>query len=169
MFPSNAWILAVSPIVVTLASCSSGSGLPTSSPTSTKPPAVTAAAVLVRGIPVAGVVRVGSDEPSLFQARVNAPGGLPSIGRVVMEYAQPGPNHHGGSMMGGFRGTVMMYDDGTHGDDIAFDGIYHFMDPENQVGCHGITAPRGEYRYSFWCEDVFGQRSAVAAIVVERE
>jgi len=72
-------------------------------------------------------------------------------------------------MMGGFRGTVLCYDDGTHGDDIAGDGIYHFVDPDNDIGCHGIGAPRGEYRYEFWCEDVFDQRSDTVTVTIVRE
>jgi len=71
-------------------------------------------------------------------------------------------------MMGGFRGTVLCYDDGTHGDDIPGDGIYHYMDPDNQIGCHGTGAPTGEYRYTFWCEDIYGQRSNDLSITVVR-
>ena len=85
-----------------------------------------------------------------------------------MEYSQPGPNHRGGPMMGGFQGTVLCYDDGTHGDDVPGDGIYHYMDPDNQIGCHGTGAPTGEYRYTFWCEDIHGQRSNDASIAVVR-
>jgi hypothetical protein len=72
-------------------------------------------------------------------------------------------------MMGGFQGTVLCYDDGTHGDDIAGDGIYHFMDPDDAIGCHGIGAPRGEYHYEFWCEDVYGQQSNVASVHIVRQ
>jgi hypothetical protein len=117
---------------------------------------------------VQGVVTRGTDEPALFRVRVRAPAGLSTVRRVVMQYTQPGPNHHGGLMMGGFNGSVPCYDDGTHGDDMPGDGVYHYMDPENQIGCHGAGAPPGEYHYSFWCEDFQGQRSNTATVTIVR-
>jgi len=69
---------------------------------------------------------------------------------------------------GRISGTVLCYDDGTHGDDVPGDGIYHYMDPDNQIGCHGTGAPTGEYRYTFWCEDIHRQRSNDASIAVVR-
>ncbi len=39
------------------------------------------------------------------------------------------------------------------------DGIYHYMDSENQIGCHGVNAPQGQYMYSFWAEGANGERS----------
>ena len=133
-------------------------------------PTIQSAQVLVGGRPVQGVVVEGTDEPTLFRVHVIAPEGLQSIERVVLRYTQPGPNHGGlgPGMMGGFRGTVLCYDDGTHGDDIAGDGIYHFMDPDDAIGCHGVGAPSGEYRYEFWCEDVHGQQSNVVTVTVNR-
>lgn len=132
-------------------------------------PTVDNAQIMVGGVSVRGLVSNGSNERALFRIQVHAPGGLSTIQRVHLDYVQPGPNHHGGPMMGGFRGTVYCYDDGTHGDDIAGDGIYHFMDPEDQIGCHGWNAPPGQYQYSFWCEDVYGQRSNTVTVVVTRE
>lgn len=125
--------------------------------------------VLVGGVPVQGTLTRGSGEPALFEVRVNASQGLSTIGRVVMEYTQPGPNHHGGSMMGGYNGTVLCYDDGTHGDDIPGDGVFHYMDPDDQIGCHGLDAPHGEYHYSFWAEDMIGQRSNTVSVTIVRE
>ena len=72
-------------------------------------------------------------------------------------------------MGGGYQGTTLCYDDGTHGDDIPGDGLYHFMDPQNQIGCHGYDAPRGEYQYHFWCEDVYNQRSNTTTVTIVRE
>jgi hypothetical protein len=72
-------------------------------------------------------------------------------------------------MMGGFSGTVLCYDDGTHGDDVPGDGTYHFMDPSEDIGCHGVQAPSGEYQYEFWCEDVFGRQSNVASVTIVRK
>jgi len=86
-----------------------------------------------------------------------------------MEYSQPGQNHHRGPSRGGYAGSVDCYDDGTHGDRIPGDGIYHYVDPEDNIGCHGINAPSGEYRYIFWCEDIYGQRSNTVAVTLIRE
>jgi hypothetical protein len=62
-------------------------------------------------------------------------------------------------MMGGYNGTTLCYDDGTHGDDMPGDGIYHYMDSDDQIGCHGVNAPHGEYHYTFWAESTSGQRN----------
>jgi len=162
------WTLALLPMF--LAACSDSSSLPTTpSPPTSSGPVVTNPQVLVGGVPVQGIVSRGTDQPGLFRIHVQAPGGLATIRRVVLQYSQPGPNHHGGSMMRGFSGTVLCYDDGTHGDDIPGDGIYHYMDPENQIGCHGLNAPRGNYEYAFWCEDVLGQRSNTATLTIVRQ
>ena len=162
------WTLALLPMY--LAACSDSSSLPTTpSPPTSSGPVVTNPLVLVGGMPVQAPVPRGTDQPSLFRIHVQAPGGLATIRRVVLQYSQPGPNHHGGSMMRGFSGTVLCYDDGTHGDDIPGDGIYHYMDPENQIGCHGLNAPRGNYEYAFWCEGVLGQRSNTATLTIVRQ
>jgi len=162
-------LLLVSALATGVVGCSDehpATAGPTSMP---KAPTVSNAQVLVAGQSIQGLVVEGTNEPSLFRVRVHAPGDLSTIQRVVLRYSQPGPNHHGGPMMGGFRGTVLCYDDGTHGDDVPGDGIYHFMDPDEDIGCHGIEAPPGEYRYEFWCEDVFGQQSNVAPVTIVRE
>ncbi len=132
-------------------------------------PVVSNPKVIVNGNVVQGRVNSGNGEPSLFQIRVVAPQGLSTVARVVMQYAQPGPNHHGGPMSGGFRGTVLCYDDGTNGDDVAGDGLYHYFDPQSRIGCHGIGAPRGDYEYHFWCEDIFGQSSNTETVTITRE
>lgn len=166
---SAIYIVATALAGAGLAGCSDATSStmgPTSRPS---PPTITSAQVLVHGQPVQAVVTQGTDEPALFQVQIQAPGGLSTIQRVVLQYSQPGPNHHGGPMMGGYGGTVLCYDDGTHGDDIAGDGIYHFMDPDDAIGCHGVGAPPGDYDYEFWCEDIYGQRSNVASVMVTRQ
>lgn len=162
-------LLLVSALTTSLGGCS-GDHAATMAPTSMPgAPTVSNAQVLVAGQSIQGLVVEGTNEPSLFRVRVDAPGGLSTVQRVVLRYSQPGRNHHSGMMMGGFGGTVLCYDDGTHGDDVAGDGIYHFMDPDEDIGCHGIEAPLGEYHYEFWCEDNFGQQSNVAAVTIVRE
>jgi hypothetical protein len=162
------WSLAI--LAMYFAACSDSSSSPTTSSLAMSgAPVVTNPQVMVGGMPVQGLVSRGTDQPGLFRIHVQAPGGLATIRRVVLQYSQPGPNHHGGSMMGGFSGTVLCYDDGTHGDDIPGDGIYHYMDPENQIGCHGLNAPQGNYQYAFWCEDMLGQRSNTATLTIVRQ
>jgi hypothetical protein len=129
---------------------------------------VSHAAVIVNGVPVQGTVTRGTGESALFQVRVTASMGLAGVGWVVMQFSQPGPNRHGGPMMGGYNGEVFCYDDGTHGDDTPGDGIYHYMDPGNQIGCHGLDAPMGEYHYSFWAVGKTGQRSNTAQVTIVR-
>ena len=156
-------------VVVLFAACSDDPSMMTASSSMPGTPTVSNAAVMVGGVAVQGRVAGVAGETALFRVRVHAPGGAPTVQRVVLQYTQPGPNHHGGQMMGGFQGTAFCYDDGTHGDDIPGDGLYHFMDPQNQIGCHGYDAPRGEYEYRFWCEDIYNQRSNAATVTVVRE
>jgi hypothetical protein len=156
-------------VVVLIVACSDDPSMMTGSSAMPGPPTVSNAAVIVGGVAVQGRVTGGTGETALFRVRVHAPEGPSTVQRVVMQYVQPGPNHHGGPMIGGYQGTVLCYDDGTHGDDIAGDGYYHFMDPQNQIGCHGYDAPRGNYEYHFWCEDIYSQRSNTATVTVVRE
>lgn len=156
-------------VVVSFAACSDDPSVITGSSAMPGAPTVSDAAVMVGGVSVQGIVAGGTGERALFRVRVHAPGGSSTVQRVVLQYQQPGPNHHGGPMMGGYQGTVLCYDDGTHGDDIAGDGFYHFTDPQNQIGCHGHGAPRGEYEYHFWCEDIYNRRSNTATVTIVRE
>lgn len=69
----------------------------------------------------------------------------------------------------GIRTVPAVFVDGTHGDIMGGDGVYSYMDEEDMMGCHGINAPNGQYMYSFWAEDVNGQRSNTATMTVVRE
>lgn len=40
------------------------------------------------------------------------------------------------------------------------------MDPKDEVGFSGVTAPPGQSQYDFWCEDAFGQSSNVVSPTV---
>jgi hypothetical protein len=155
--------------VVLLAACSDPSSIPTSPGMPETSLSVRDAKVVVGGVAVQGPVNMGTDEPARFEVRVTSPQGLSAVGRVVMQYNQPGQNHHGGAMMGGYNGTTLCYDDGTHGDIMGGDGVYSYMDEDDMIGCHGINAPNGQYMYGFWAEDVNGQRSNTATVTVTRE
>jgi hypothetical protein len=160
--------VGVSVALALAVSCSDSSSSPTASTGRPQAPTVTDPEVLVGGVPMSGLAAVSGDESSLFRIRPHAPGGLSSIRQVTLHYQQPGPNHHGGGMMTSFSGTVLCYDDGTHGDEVPGDGIYSFMDPDDDIGCGRFHAPSGEYQYQFWCEDVYGQRSETVSVVIER-
>jgi len=43
-----------------------------------------------------------------------------------------------------------LFDDGTHGDPVAGDGIYCLEDFDGQYGFHHHNSPHGEYHYDFW-------------------
>lgn len=82
--------------------------------------------------------------PTRFEARMELDGGPLSGGVVYCQYDRPG----GMGMHG--HGTFAMYDDGTHGDHTAGDGIYCYEDDREEYGCHGSGAGPGEYHYEFW-------------------
>lgn len=163
--------------VVALVACSGDSSMMTGPSTPRNSPqgqsqgfsiSVSNPAVVVNGMPVQGKVTQGTGDRALFRVQVTAPEGLSSVGRVVMQYNQPGGNHHGGYMMEGYNGTVDCYDDGRFGD-MPGDGMYYYMDEEDQVGCHGVDSPMGEYHYSFWAEGANGQRSNTVSVTIVRE
>jgi len=85
---------------------------------------------------------------TFFQATLMDAGG-PAPGRTVqVQYQVP---HHGPGMMGTpGQGTMVLYDDGTHGDPVAGDGTYCLDDTQGQYGMHMATAPMGQYHYEFF-------------------
>lgn len=114
-------------------------------------------------ISVAGQVMNGQTMPvghgngasTLFQAHLRYANGQPMTGGMVrVRYERPR-----GMMMGNSTGQFMLYDDGTHGDDVAGDGIYCFEDWDGRYGCHGAGFMAGEYCYEFWGEDHDGHQS----------
>ncbi len=56
-------------------------------------------------------------------------------------------------------GTMMLYDDGTHGDRRAGDGLYCYEDQAGEYGCHSADSPMGEYHYNFFGMDGGGNHS----------
>ena len=55
-----------------------------------------------------------------------------------------------GMGMGHHTGRIPLYDDGTHGDRVAGDGLYCFEDFVGDYGCHSDDANSGEYHYEFY-------------------
>jgi hypothetical protein len=163
-----------------LAACSSATAptatesLSTSGVERLAAPSVSQPAVLVNGAPIQGNLRGGTNDATVFRVAVKAPGGLSTVRQVTMVYSQPGANHQGnechdhGCGRSAYTGTVYCHDDGTHGDDVPGDGIYHYVDPDDRIGCDGRHAHAGEYTYSFYCEDIHGRRSSTVSVTVTR-
>jgi len=85
---------------------------------------------------------------TLFRATLTHQNGSPAPGQTVQVHYQF-PGNGMGSMMGG-DGILHLYDDGTHGDPIAGDGIYCLEDGAGQYGMHGQHGQHGEYHYEFY-------------------
>jgi len=135
------------PILLMTAGCS-GSG---SSPTAPSPQftsvALSSATVMVDGQDVSGtsVTQGHHGAATHFEAHVQHQGTLDPGFQVWMRYDQP--DGHG---MMGRHGSVALYDDGTHGDPVAGDGIYCFDDDMGDIGCQADDAPMGPYHYDFY-------------------
>lgn len=100
---------------------------------------------------------------TFFQATLTGSNG-PALGKnVQVRYQTPGGGM--GGMMGG-EGILHLYDDGTHGDPIAGDGIYCFDDRQGQYGFHMQNAPHGQYHYEFYGLDHDEQHSNHMNVVV---
>jgi len=92
---------------------------------------------------------------TFFQVKLHE-GDHPALGQTVqVKYQWPG----GMGMMMGQQGIVTLYDDGTHGDWQAGDGIYCLEDFQHQAGFCGQGAPHGTYHYEFWGEGAGGHHS----------
>ena len=152
-FQSRTSVLAVATaalLVLSLGACSSGSD--SSSPTD--PPnselTLTSADVLVSGQSVAGQTFSqghGEGSSTRFEAELMLNGQMAPGQMAWLEFDRP--MGMGNGMM---RHTdrVQMFDDGTHGDRVAGDGIYCLEDFKGDYGCHRADAEPGEYMYEFY-------------------
>lgn len=87
-----------------------------------------------------------------FEARLMN-GAHAAVGdRVDMQYARP-------MGMMNQNGTMTLYDDGTHGDQTANDGVYCYEDSDGTYGFHMMDAAMGQYHYEFWGMDMTGDPS----------
>ncbi len=140
-----------------LSACSSGSD--SSSPTD--PPnaelTMTSADVLVSGQSVAGQTFSqghGEGSSTRFEAELMLNGQMAPGQMAWLEFDRP-------MGMGMMRHTdrVQMFDDGSHGDRVAGDGIYCLEDFKGDYGCHRADAETGEYNYEFYGEHQDGHES----------
>ena len=129
------------------AGCSSGNPV-APDPIATSANAIESAHVLVGGVPVEGTVMRGEHGGTLFQVRLrdHDAQSLANVRQVMLQYDVPA-----GGMMPNRRGDALCYDDGTHGDDLAGDGVYHRVDDDGGMGCGRIGSPAGTYTYTFQC------------------
>ena len=138
---------------VLIAGCSSTSNSPTQPPPDNAQLVTTRSQAFVDGTPLAGATRhqgFGEGSSMLFEGAMTL-GNQPGIGEMMwMEYDRP----MGGGGMHGNRhtGRTQLYDDGTHGDDMPGDGIYHFEDFDGDFGCQRQSHGAGDYHYEFYGE-----------------
>lgn len=138
--------LIFSTLLVFVAACDGSSSSPTG-PATTKLTLATAE-IEVDGTRVGDAWQhPGRDVGSTrFEARLMA-NGVPAAGHHLFVEVTP-PQGMGGHMWSQHR--FELWDDGTHGDPVAGDGIYCLEDLEGQHGFHHAGARHGEYHYEFW-------------------
>jgi hypothetical protein len=79
---------------------------------------------------------------------------------VQVEYERPD------GMMMNADGTMLLYDDGTHGDPTPGDGIYCYEDRQGDYGFHMRDAPMGDYHYGFFATDRKERHSRHVDVIV---
>lgn len=92
--------------------------------------------------------RQGGAGSTRFEARLTSNGTL-APGHHVFAEVTPPPGMGGMGPMWS-RHRFELWDDGTHGDLVAGDGIYCLEDFAGGHGFHHAGAHHGEYRYEFW-------------------
>lgn len=123
------------------------------------------AQVLVGGSAVNGMtmsVDHGAGEATRFEATLVAPLGPAHGYQVSVRYSRPGGMMHN-------SGEFMMYDDGTHGDLVAGDGVYCYEDWDDEYGCAGEGMLPGEYHYDFFGMDHDGAHTNHMGVTVTLE
>ena len=96
----------------------------------------------------------GSGSSTLFTATLADPADRSRVAWMRMDY----PNHSPMGMMG-TRSSVDCHDDGTHGDAVAGDGTYTYMDVDGHIGPHREDCVTGEYLYTFHGMDMTGNHT----------
>lgn len=103
----------------------------------------------------------GEGGSTRFEAEMMSNGLREPGATVWMQYDRP----MGMNMMR-HAGRLQLYDDGTHGDRVAGDGLYCFEDFEGEYGCHSAQAKMGEYHYEFHGEHDDGHESNHMTVTV---
>lgn len=149
-------------LLLVIASGCGGSGTPTALAATDL--VVSDAKVLVDGESVGGLTLPmghGDGAVTRFEAQLMADG-APTPGQVMwLEFDRPramGMGHH--------TGRIPLFDDGTHGDLVAGDGLYCYEDMAEEYGCHGAGAGAGEYHYEFYGLHAGGHESGHVTVTV---
>jgi hypothetical protein len=117
--------------------------------------ALAAADVQVDGRSVASAtISPGSGTSTLFTVTLADATDRARVARMQMDYAQ-----HSAMGMMGTRSSLDCYDDGTHGDAVAGDGMYSYRDEDGHVGPHYEGCVAGEYGYTFHGMDLDGNHT----------
>lgn len=122
---------------------------------------LTRAAVMINGQTVNGMTLSRSHDSATgtrFEAKLQTDGQMLAGGSVQVQHQGPG--------MGMMSTTFMLYDDGTHGDMMAGDGVYSYDDMREDYGCGGPNAPMGDHHYTFMGSDGQGHKSNSMAVTV---
>lgn len=150
----RSWIGLVT-LAVLVGGCSDSGGSSPTQPGVDSELTVTSADLLVGGTSVAGqTLPPGHGEGMMarFEAHLKL-GSAPAPGFAVWaEYDRP-------MGMGPLHGKFPLYDDGTHGDPVAGDGVYCFEDVEGLYACHRNNAHHGDYHYQFYGMDHAGNET----------
>lgn len=130
--------------LLALSSC--GSDEDPTSPASL--PSIGSLGISIDGVEVANrTIERGMGSATLFRARPST--SMPGL-MVHVDYDAPG------SMMGGRHGSMMLYDDGSHGDPHAGDGEYCYEEHGEMMGMHAGGAMPGHYGFEFYCTEPGG-------------
>lgn len=153
--PRNSTLAFVTAALFALSMVACSSGSDDGNPTSPSNPdlVMTSADILVSGKSVAGGTFSqghGEDSSTRFEAELMQNGQLAPGQMVWLTFDRPMGGGHG---MMRHTDRVQMYDDGTHGDRVADDGIYCLEDFAGDYGCHRADAEPGEYHYEFYGVD----------------
>lgn len=119
------------------------------------PVRLTAADVKIDGRSVNNTtIAPGSGSSSLFTVSLADPSDVAKVRGVQMDYS----SHSSMEMMDAMM-SVDCYDDGTHGDAVADDGTYSYMDTDGHIGPQYESCVSGSYTYTFHGTDEMGQHT----------
>ena len=89
---------------------------------------------------------------------------MPALGEMVfVEFDHP----QGMNGMMGQSGRFELYDDGTHGDRAAGDGLYCLEDSGMGYGFHHGGASHGQYHYEYFGQDHQGNESNRLHVLIQ--
>lgn len=175
-FSNRTFLLLAAVAFVSLGAVACDGGRSPTEVTGLAPVTLSEATVSVDGQVVNGDTYVphGQAQSTLFEARFRRQG-APATGLSVWvegvrhDHGAAGRHDQAVHHPDGVPFRFHLFDDGTHGDPLAGDGIYCLEDAQGHYGFHHLDADHGEYHYDFWGEHFDGHHSNHMTIVVEVE